>query len=165
LKDVVKLLNNILKIIVIMLSSAMVIVVFAQVVFRYFFKSPLPWSEELARYLFIWLIYIGAASAYGHRNLICIEIFSSKIPKRFVHHYRLLLDILSAFFIVIVGYAGIAFIPIIIGNLTPALRISWAFIYIVIPISMVSMAIFFISFFIEDLRALRRKIGIHSMGR
>ena len=40
-----------------------VVVVFAQVVTRYVFHSPLAWSEELARYMFIWLVWIGAAYA------------------------------------------------------------------------------------------------------
>lgn len=55
-----------------------VVVVFAQVVTRYVFKSPLAWSEELARYMFIWLVWIGAAYATKMRKNIIIDVVCSK---------------------------------------------------------------------------------------
>ena len=39
----------------------MVVVVFAQVIFRFFIQQPLSWSEEVARYVFVWIIWMGAA--------------------------------------------------------------------------------------------------------
>jgi TRAP-type C4-dicarboxylate transport system permease small subunit len=41
----------------------MVALVFMNVILRYFFNSGITWSEELARYLFVWLIFIGAIGA------------------------------------------------------------------------------------------------------
>ena len=55
-----------------------VVVVFAQVVTRYVFHSPLAWSEELARYMFIWLVWIGAAYATKMRKNIIIDVVASK---------------------------------------------------------------------------------------
>ena len=55
-----------------------VVVVFAQVVTRYVFHSPLAWSEELARYMFIWLVWIGAAYATKMRQNIIIDVVCSK---------------------------------------------------------------------------------------
>ena len=55
-----------------------VVVVFAQVVTRYVFHSPLAWSEELARYMFIWLVWIGAAYATKMRKNIIIDVVCSK---------------------------------------------------------------------------------------
>ena len=56
-----------------------VVVVFAQVVTRYVFHSPLAWSEELARYMFIWLVWIGAAYATKMRKNIIIDVVCSKL--------------------------------------------------------------------------------------
>ena len=55
-----------------------VVVVFAQVVTRYVFHSPLAWSEVLARYMFIWLVWIGAAYATKLRKNIIIDVVASK---------------------------------------------------------------------------------------
>ena len=49
------------------LTGLMVLFVFLNVVLRTFFNSGLTWSEELARYLFVYVTYIGAISAM-HSN-------------------------------------------------------------------------------------------------
>ena len=46
-----------------------------QVVTRYVFKIPLPWSEEMARYLFLWLTWVGASSyATKERKHVSIDL-------------------------------------------------------------------------------------------
>ena len=55
--------DNIELYICVFLMSFMTLLVFVQVVMRYVFNNSLSWSEELARYTFIWLIYIGIS--YG----------------------------------------------------------------------------------------------------
>ena len=50
-----------------------VILVFSQVVMRYVFQSSLYWSEELARYLFVWQTWLGASLAVREASHIRIE--------------------------------------------------------------------------------------------
>lgn len=54
------------------LMSFMTVIIFIQVVMRYVMHNSLSWSEELARYCFIWLIYIGVA--YGCKLMKHIKI-------------------------------------------------------------------------------------------
>ena len=42
---------------------AMVVIIFLQVVMRYVFNNSLTWSEEIARYIFLWQIWIGVSYA------------------------------------------------------------------------------------------------------
>ena len=56
---------------IIVLMSAMCLVLLAQVVSRYVFGKPLTWSEELARYMFVWLALLG--SAWCGRNHIHVR--------------------------------------------------------------------------------------------
>ena len=44
-----------------MLTTLLLIVMSAQVLWRYVFNDPIYWSEELARYLFVWLTFLAAA--------------------------------------------------------------------------------------------------------
>ena len=62
----------------VLLMSAEVIIVFWQVLARFVFKTPSAWSEEIARYMFIWLVWIGAAYATKENKHIKIDILSSK---------------------------------------------------------------------------------------
>lgn len=75
-----KILNNHLEeYLLVLLMVAEVAIVFAQVVTRFIFKSPLAWSEEIARYIFIWLVWIGAAYSTKENKNIKIDILSSKL--------------------------------------------------------------------------------------
>jgi TRAP-type transport system small permease protein len=55
------------------LFAAMVIACTAQMIWRYLFNDPLVWSEELARYLFIWISYISAWVAWKSRSHIALD--------------------------------------------------------------------------------------------
>ena len=55
------------------LFGAMVVACTAQVIWRYLFNDPLVWSEELARYLFIWISYISAWVAWRNRSHIALD--------------------------------------------------------------------------------------------
>ena len=55
--------NNIERVLCVTLLALMSIIIVVQVFFRYVLQNSLQWSEEIARYMFIWLIYIGIS--YG----------------------------------------------------------------------------------------------------
>ena len=57
------------------LLAAMSVVVLLQIILKWF-HLPLSWSEEMARYMFIWLIYIASSYAVKKRSHIKVEILS-----------------------------------------------------------------------------------------
>lgn len=63
------------------LIATMTAIVFAQVVFRYVLASPLVWSEELARYLFVWVTMIGAAMAVRTGLHYGLDILVKPLPR------------------------------------------------------------------------------------
>ena len=58
--------------------AIMIIIITYQVIMRYVFANANSWSEELARYMFIWLVWIGAAYATKLRKNIIIDVVASK---------------------------------------------------------------------------------------
>jgi C4-dicarboxylate transporter DctQ subunit len=56
--------------------------IFAQVIFRYALQSSLSWSEELARYLFVWQVWLGAAWAAKIDKHINITAFKDKFSEK-----------------------------------------------------------------------------------
>jgi len=52
---------------------AMTAIIFLQVIFRYFLLQSLSWSEEVARYLFVWLTFLGASVVARSRSHIMVE--------------------------------------------------------------------------------------------
>jgi len=85
-----KIIKNVEKLINILLAvslAVMTILVFGNVVFRYIFHSGITWSEEMSRFLFIWLVFLGAIPALKEGAHIGIDLISQRLsigPKRIV---------------------------------------------------------------------------------
>jgi TRAP-type C4-dicarboxylate transport system permease small subunit len=131
--------NLAFKPVIAILFSLMILITFTQVIFRYLLNSALPWAGEITIFLFIWVIFLGAAITLSKGLHIGVDIFTSflnKKNKKIILIITNLLIILFCFLIVI-GSA-----PLVIDNFTqrsPALEIRLSYVYAVIPISMASM--------------------------
>ena len=66
--------------VIIVLVSCLTAVTFAQVVTRYGLSDPLIWSEELARYLFVWVSMIGAALAIREGGHFGLDLLIRRVP-------------------------------------------------------------------------------------
>jgi TRAP-type C4-dicarboxylate transport system permease small subunit len=60
--------------------SLMGLSVALQIFMRYLFNMPLVWSEEFARYIFVWITFIGAGYGVRHGIHISMEYFYNKFP-------------------------------------------------------------------------------------
>lgn len=78
--------KNIEAVICVLLLCIMSTVLFIQVIMRHFFNNSLVWSEELARYIFIWLIYLSISYAAKELRHIKIEEALALFP-RFLRPY------------------------------------------------------------------------------
>ncbi|MEG1732678.1 MAG: TRAP transporter small permease subunit, partial [Longicatena sp.] len=65
------------------LTGLMVFFVFLNVVLRMIFNSGLTWSEEISRYLFVYVTYIGAISAMHSNGHLGVDTLSSRVKPRF----------------------------------------------------------------------------------
>ena len=63
------------------LMWGIVITTTLQIVCRYVFKSPLSWSDEVCRYLFIWFTFLGISYCTQTNNHIRIDIIETLVPK------------------------------------------------------------------------------------
>ncbi|MHB0870459.1 MAG: TRAP transporter small permease [Chloroflexota bacterium] len=63
-----------------LLLALMTVIIFLQVLFRYFLMQPLHWTEETARFLFIWVALLGAAVAFKDRTHFAITMFTNGLP-------------------------------------------------------------------------------------
>ena len=117
------------------LGLTMAAVVISQVFCRYIFNHSLFWSEELARYLLVWLTFLGASVAYQRDMHPGVDFLYSRMPMRFKRYSRLLIHILSlALFSVMIWY-GCKFAYFVKAQTTPALSLPKWSIFSIIPIS------------------------------
>ncbi|WP_111646641.1 TRAP transporter small permease [Paranoxybacillus vitaminiphilus] len=60
--------------------AMMCILVFGNVVLRYIFNSGITWSEEMSRFLFIWMIFLGAIGALKDNDHLGVDTLLKKLP-------------------------------------------------------------------------------------
>jgi TRAP-type C4-dicarboxylate transport system permease small subunit len=109
--------------------SFMTMILFIQVIMRYVFSNSLTWSEELARYMFIWLIYLCISHAAKQMKHIKIEAALFIFPRRIRPLIEIAGDLLLlafAIFIVIRGSVMMKFQGIV---KSPAMGINMSLIY------------------------------------
>ncbi|MCM3744045.1 TRAP transporter small permease [Sporosarcina luteola] len=118
-------------------TSIMVTVIFVQVVMRRLDNS-LSWSEELARYCFIWLVYIGISYGVKKQRHIKVDVLLVMLNQK----WKVILNILStvlfivfAIFVVYYGYE-IANKLLSFGQQSPALHIPMGLVYMATPVGM-----------------------------
>jgi TRAP-type C4-dicarboxylate transport system permease small subunit len=117
------------------LGFTMTVVVAVQVFFRYVLNQSLFWSEELARYLLVWLSFLGASVAYRRRAHPGIDILYAKMPAALRKMATVAVHLASlALFAVMVVY-GWRFAYFVRLQISPALYISKWIIFSIIPIS------------------------------
>jgi TRAP-type C4-dicarboxylate transport system permease small subunit len=93
-----------------MLVLALTAVTFAQVVERYVFSDPLIWSEEAARYLFVWVTLVGAALGLRESGHYGLDVLVRRVPASTAARRVLgmLATAIVAAFLVVFMFAGIA---------------------------------------------------------
>lgn len=131
-------LNTILEKILITILGVMVINVSWQVFSRYVLATPSSFTDELARYLMIWLGVMGTAYVSGKRLHVAIDILPDKLsPKRQVKLKKIinLIIILFAILIFVVGGSKLVYLSYILGQKSAALQIPLYVVYLCIPLS------------------------------
>ena len=90
-----------------LLFGAAIVIISAQVIFRYVFNSSLSWPEEIARYLFTWMIFLGAALALRDKTHIAVAVVRDKLPAAFQHRARLVTHGIILAFLVLLFVLGL----------------------------------------------------------
>ena len=94
-----------------------------QVVFRYIVNSPLLWSEELARYLGIFVILLASSVALRQGAHIGIDVFSSKLPKRVQHYLKMFYSVVVMGVMGYLSYYNLQLVMKAFSTPSPAMRI------------------------------------------
>jgi len=117
---------------VVLLASLFFLTV-VQVFFRYILNKPLPWPEEIARYCFIWMTYIGLYKNMAENKHYRIGFLYDAFSKRL----RRIVDvILMTLIVVFLALSVINSVPLLIANahITSANKISMVVIYASMPV-------------------------------
>ena len=150
----IALLDRILSTLCVVVCSALVVCVVWQVFSRYVLNDPSTVTDELARFLFIWVGLIGAAYGLGQKKHLAIDLLLTRLERqpRKQAVLQLIINLISiSFVIVIMCYGGgrLVIDTINAGQISPVLGIEMGLIYSAIPLS----GFFMLVFLIRDIAA------------
>lgn len=147
------------EVLLVLFSVIMVAVIFLQVVMRQF-NSSLSWSEELARYSFIWLVYIGISYGVKKDRHIKVDVLLLALKNKgkiILTIIANLLFIAFAIFVIRYGY-DIAMQLLSFGQKSPANQIPMGLIYLATPIGMGLTLIRLIQNLVKHIKALKHEM-------
>lgn len=125
-------------VLLIVILGIMVINVTWQVVSRYVFQSPSSFTDELSRYLLIWLGMLGAAYVAGKDSHLAIDILPEKLTGTAKNRLLIFIHLIIIAFVIpvmIVGGANLVYITFVLEQKSATLQVSLAYIYAIIPLS------------------------------
>lgn len=120
-----------------------VILVFIQVIMRYCFDYSLSWSEELARYVFIWQTWLGASLGFKYGKHIRVEIIKTLVNPKLNKVVDLITLILCLVMTLFLALNGSKLISMLLARkqLSPAMRIPMGYLYSAVPVGCALMTI------------------------
>lgn len=115
----------------IVLMSAMTLILAVQVFMRYVMQASLTWSEELARYIFVWLIYMGISYGAKIMKHIRIEAAVLLLPQKGQRYVEIVGDVLFLLFALFIVYTswGIVQKQLMLGQTSPAIQMPMWMLY------------------------------------
>ncbi len=117
---------------------------------RYVIGEQTKWTEELARFLLIWVALLGGAVAFGTKGHLGVDYFVGKLHSDAQKLMAVVSHLVVLFFataVFLYGGSRVVADALLMGQSTPALEWKMGYVYLALPIS----GIFIILFTIENL--------------
>ena len=122
-------------------GAAMAVIVMLQIIFRFVIFVPLPWSEELARYLMIWTGMVGSFVALREGRHIGVTMVVDRLPPRAATWVIVFVQAATILFLVVLTQQGFALTLVNLSQLSPAMRIPMFYPYLAVPVGAALMIV------------------------
>jgi TRAP-type C4-dicarboxylate transport system permease small subunit len=134
----------------ILLTVLLVIVTFLQVFSRYALRNPFFWTEELARFLFIYVCVLGMAMGIASKGHYGFEAFFKSLPRKLKAPLGLFIYFVMGFFIIVLTVQGFEELPSTTNQISVSLPVTMVWSYVALPAGGILMIIHhFLRFIIE----------------
>ena len=151
-ENITKMLNLIVIIVVAFLVLDIVLGVFS----RHIMQQQVKWTEELARFLLIWVVLLGGAVAFGTKGHLGVDYFVDKFHPEAKKTVEVVVHLIVLFFaisIFIYGGSEVVKDAMQMEQTTPALGWMMGYVYLALPISGCFMVLYTIENLVETIKA------------
>ncbi|KIL35818.1 C4-dicarboxylate ABC transporter permease [Cohnella kolymensis] len=162
MEKIYSIMKHIINVLMAFCLAAMALFVFGNVVLRYFFDSGITWSEEMSRYLFVYLVFFGAIAALKDNEHLGVDILVRRLPLTLRRIVYVISNGIVLYTLYLLGQ-GSWKMTILSGDThAPATGLPFSFVYVVGVITSACMAIILI---VNIIRVIIDKDSIHKLSR
>ena len=129
-----RVLNKSIRVLTILCLSALTVIVPIEVFLRYLFGKSLYVTEELTRYLMVWVVFLASSLAIRENSHISIEIFVNRFRGRYRSGVNLIAQVLLLTFLVFLIIEGIIALSFQMDQIIPSLGLPIFWFYLAIPV-------------------------------
>lgn len=133
MSQALRLLDRILFTAIGLLLAAMLVTVTIQVLFRYVVQDPPVWTEEVARYLFAWEIFLATALAFGRGSHIVVDALLLAVPNSAKRLLLILSNLLVLGFLLLLVRFGITMVQMTSNTFSAGAEINMGLVYASLP--------------------------------
>ena len=146
LKKIDTVLTKIEESILLVVFLVMVFVALIQVFNRVLFNSPMAWSDELARYLFIWVVFIGASYATKTDAHVGVTSLTDRLPQGVTRVLSIITNLCCTLFCGVLVYQGVKTMvaQYTFGQVSATLRLPMYFVYLAVVLGGLFMGVRFL---------------------
>ncbi len=148
--------NNFEEIFASLFIIATTVIVLVNVFLRYFVKTGLFWSEEVATICFVWSVFLGSAAAYRRGAHIGVDILVNKFPKPIRNTIKLLVNLILIVVNAYILYLSVVFVSLSYVKPTAVLGISSAWVSSSLIVSFGLTTIYSIMHFVNCAKMIMR---------
>jgi TRAP-type C4-dicarboxylate transport system permease small subunit len=138
MKKVKMKIDKIIEIVLMGLMSLMVFNVSWQVFSRFILGDPSSWTEELTRYLLIWLGMLGAGYVSGKKMHLAIDYFANKTKEPIRSNIDIFINVtvlLFALTVMVIGGSNLVGLTLYLEQISASLQIQLGYVYLAVPLS------------------------------
>ncbi len=128
-------------------------VMIVNIISRYLLYKPIPWSDELCNYLFIWMSFLASAYVMGNDGHVRVTAIQSRLPQKLGNLVHLVLDVIML--VMLALYIGPSFRMLSKLRLSNMMRVPLGFVYAIMPICFILMCIHILINIIKDVSRLK----------
>lgn len=141
-----KIIQHFEEIILVVFFSLMPLLCFFQVLCRFVFHYPAPWTEEIMRAMFVWTTFVGASLGVKHGSHLGVTAIVNQFPPKLHSASQVVINVGCALFCLFFAYSGLEMVlhQISAGQLLPVSRIPVAWTTASMPVGFTLMVIRFL---------------------
>lgn len=146
------------KTVMIVMTFVLFVVVTFNVFTRYVLNNSMGWADEMSRFVFIWVCFLGATLSFYHDEHVGLSFVIERIPSRRIRAMVRVLDeiLVMVVLLALVWYGWI--VAVSATNVSPALYIPMKYVYMIVPFCGTLMAVMNLNKMAHDIKQCRNTI-------